>query len=85
MLATAHKAKKYDVFILKLQKPALPCKYVWETNGMIRLSKQGNRDIENWVDELRSVHLNLTEKIMTSKDFVEMLLYNMMLSIGTPA
>ncbi|GAA5914643.1 hypothetical protein JCM5296_002447 [Sporobolomyces johnsonii] len=75
--AAAHEAKKYDVFALELQKRALPRDYVWTTRGRIRSAKQGERDFEDWLDDLRSEHLALTEKVLPTRDFVEALLYGM--------
>ncbi|GAA5920998.1 hypothetical protein JCM5296_000444, partial [Sporobolomyces johnsonii] len=75
--ATTHEAKKYDDFLLQLQKRALPRDFVWEAKGRIRTSRQGERDYEEWADEMRTEHLALTEKVLSGRDFVECLLYGM--------
>ncbi|GAA5994080.1 hypothetical protein JCM11641_005958 [Rhodosporidiobolus odoratus] len=75
--AEQHEAKKYEVFFLELQKRSLPRDYVWEAKGKLRMAKQGDKDYEDWVDELRADHLALTDKVLSTRDFVESLLYGM--------
>ncbi|GAA5973503.1 hypothetical protein JCM21900_002203 [Sporobolomyces salmonicolor] len=75
--AAVHEAKKYEVFTLDLQKRALPRDYIWSARGRIRSARQGERDFEDWLDELRSEHLVLTEKVLSMREFVEVLLYGM--------
>ncbi|GAA5993032.1 hypothetical protein JCM11641_000854 [Rhodosporidiobolus odoratus] len=75
--AEQHEAKKYEVFFLELQKRSLPRDYVWEAKGKLRMAKQGDKDYEDWVDELRTDHLALTDKVLSTRDFVESLLYGM--------
>ncbi|GAA5961502.1 hypothetical protein JCM21900_000964 [Sporobolomyces salmonicolor] len=75
--AVVHEAKKYEVFILDLQKRALPRDYIWSARGRIRSARQGERDFEDWLDDLCSEHLVLTEKVLSTREFVEALLYGM--------
>lgn len=39
-----HLAKKYDTFLKDLYRRALPADFVWDTEGRIRESRQGNQD-----------------------------------------
>lgn len=73
----AHLAKKSDDFLKDLYKRALPVDFVWETKGRIRELKQGSKDYGLWSQELRADHLLLTEKILSTRDFVKSLLYGM--------
>ncbi|GAA5985616.1 hypothetical protein JCM11641_004993 [Rhodosporidiobolus odoratus] len=75
--ADAHEAKTYKAFVADLQKKALLWGYVWDAKGRIRWARQENRDYEEWSTELRTEHLALTEAVMTTKDFVECLIYGM--------
>ncbi|GAA5985154.1 hypothetical protein JCM11641_005468 [Rhodosporidiobolus odoratus] len=68
--AEEHEAKAYDAFLLELQKRALPRDYIWEARGRIRTAKQGDRDFEDWLEDMRAEHLSLTEKILPTRDFV---------------
>ncbi|GAA5995413.1 hypothetical protein JCM11641_002145, partial [Rhodosporidiobolus odoratus] len=76
-VAEEYEAKAYDAFLLELQKRALPRDYIWEARGRIRTAKQGDRDFEDWLEDMRAKHLSLTEKILPTRDFVESLLYGM--------
>ncbi|GAA5921705.1 hypothetical protein JCM1841_007097 [Sporobolomyces salmonicolor] len=75
--AELHEAKEYKTFVADLQKKALPRDYVWETKGRIRRAKQDGHDYEDWSTAMRTEHLALTEAVMSTKDFVECLLYGM--------
>ncbi|GAA5994101.1 hypothetical protein JCM11641_000412, partial [Rhodosporidiobolus odoratus] len=77
LAAEEHEAKAYDAFLLELQKRALPRDYIWEARGRIRTAKQGDRDFEDWLEDMRAEHLSLTEKILPTRDFLESLLYGM--------
>lgn len=72
-----HLAKSYDNFLADLYKRALPADFVWETEGRIRSSKQGARDYEEWSQGLRADHLLLTDKMMSTREFIKCLLYGM--------
>ncbi|BGP24125.1 hypothetical protein JCM10295v2_003029 [Rhodotorula toruloides] len=75
--ATEHEAKAYDKFWADLSKRALPRDYVWDAKGRIRWAKQGDEDYEVWSSSLRTEHLQLTDKVMSTRDFIECLLYGM--------
>ncbi|GAA5825846.1 hypothetical protein JCM11251_000024 [Rhodosporidiobolus azoricus] len=75
--AKLHEAKKYQAFLADLQKRALPRDYVWEAKGRIRRARQDGLDYEVWSTAMRTEHLALTETVMSTKDFVECLLYGM--------
>ncbi|CDR49787.1 RHTO0S33e00188g1_1 [Rhodotorula toruloides] len=75
--ATEHEAKTYDSFWADLLKRALPRDYVWDAKGRIRWAKQGDEDYEVWSSSLRTEHLQLTDKVMSTRDFIECLLYGM--------
>ncbi|BGP32763.1 hypothetical protein JCM10296v2_004547 [Rhodotorula toruloides] len=75
--ATEHEAKTYDSFWADLSKRALPRDYVWDAKGRIRWAKQGDEDYEVWSSSLRTEHLQLTDKVMPTRDFIECLLYGM--------
>jgi hypothetical protein len=75
--AEEHEQKTYATFVGDLQKRALPRDYVWEAKGRIRSWRQGSDDFEDWLDDVRTEHLSLTDKILPIRDFVEILLYNM--------
>ncbi|GEM11018.1 transposase [Rhodotorula toruloides] len=69
--ATEHEAKAYDTFWADLSKRALPRDYVWDAKGQIRWAKQGDEDYEVWSSSLRTEHLQLTDKVMSTRDFIE--------------
>lgn len=75
--ATEHEAKTYDSFWADLLKRALLRDYVWDAKGRIRWAKQGDEDYEVWSSSLRTEHLQLTDKVMSTRDFIECLLYGM--------
>ncbi|GAA5972542.1 hypothetical protein JCM11641_001892 [Rhodosporidiobolus odoratus] len=75
--AAEHESKTYASFLSDLQRRALPRDYVWEAKGRLRSSRQGNEDYEDWVDLMRSEHLTLTTNILSTREFVEYLLYGM--------
>ncbi|GAA5845583.1 hypothetical protein JCM11251_003669 [Rhodosporidiobolus azoricus] len=75
--AEQHEAKQYKTFIADLQKRALPRDYVWEAKGRIRRARQDGLDYELWSTAMRTEHLALTEAVMSTKEFVECLLYGM--------
>lgn len=75
--AEVHEKKLYDTFVSELQRRALPRDYVWDTKARIRSSKQGARDFEDWIDDLRTEQLSLTERILPTREFIETLLFNM--------
>ncbi|GAA5995184.1 hypothetical protein JCM11641_004411, partial [Rhodosporidiobolus odoratus] len=75
--AEEHEAKTYDGFVADPQRRALPRDFVWEAKGRIRASRQGEEDFEDWLDEMRTLQLSLSEKVLPTRDFVEGLLYNM--------
>ncbi|GAA5878146.1 hypothetical protein JCM1840_002256 [Sporobolomyces johnsonii] len=64
--ASVHEAKKYEDFLLQLQKRALPRDFVWEAEGRLRAVRQGERDYEEWADDMRTEHLASTEKVLSS-------------------
>ncbi|GAA5882921.1 hypothetical protein JCM3774_000948 [Rhodotorula dairenensis] len=70
-------AMKYDDFVAELHRRALPRNYVWDAKASIRDSKQGAEDYKIWVDDLRAQQLALGEQVMSTKEFVEHLLFNM--------
>lgn len=74
---TEHDAKKYDDFVADLQKRALPNDFIWNMEGRIRSSMQGERDCLEWSQSLRSDQLLLTDRIMSTNELVKCLLYNM--------
>ena len=74
---SAHLDKKYDDFLKELNKRALPPDFVWLTEKRIRDSKQNGQDYEMWSQQLRSDHLLLTDRMMSTRDFVKNLLYGM--------
>ncbi|GAA5972533.1 hypothetical protein JCM11641_001888 [Rhodosporidiobolus odoratus] len=75
--ADQHESKTYKAFTADLQKKALPRDYVWEAKGRIRWARQEGRDYEEWSTAMRTEHLALTETVMSTKEFVECLLYGM--------
>ncbi|BGP28267.1 hypothetical protein JCM10295v2_007256 [Rhodotorula toruloides] len=75
--ATEHEAKAYDTFWADLSKRALPRDHVWDAKGQIRWAKQGDEDYEVWSSLLRTEHLQLTDKVMSTRDLIECLLYGM--------
>ncbi|GAA6054862.1 hypothetical protein NBRC10513_006213 [Rhodotorula toruloides] len=75
--ATTHEAKEYKVFLGELLKRAMPRDYVWDIKAKIRFSKQGDRDYEDWADEMRMDQLSLGDRVLSSRDFDECLLFNM--------
>lgn len=70
-------AMKFDDFVAELHRRALPRNYVWDAKAEIRASTQGQLDYEEWSDVLRAQHLALGEAVMSTKEFVEHLLFNM--------
>ena len=81
--ATAHEAKAYETFVADLQRRAMPRDYVWEAKGRIRWARQGEMDYEDWVEDLRTEHLSLTEKILSTREFIECVLYGMDVELST--
>ncbi|GAA5978438.1 hypothetical protein JCM11641_007946 [Rhodosporidiobolus odoratus] len=75
--ADIHEAKTYKAFVADLQRKALPRDYIWEAKGNLRWAKQEGQDYEDWSTAMRTEHLALTEAVMSTKDFVECLLYGM--------
>ncbi|GAA5936574.1 hypothetical protein JCM1841_002526 [Sporobolomyces salmonicolor] len=75
--AVQHEAKTYDSFLLELQHRALPRDYLWEAKGRLRAAKQGEADYEDWADAMRTEFLSLMDKVVTTREFVEDLLYSM--------
>ncbi|GAA5918693.1 hypothetical protein JCM1841_006243 [Sporobolomyces salmonicolor] len=75
--AVQHEAKTYDSFLLELQRRTLPRDYLWEAKGRLRAAKQGEADYEDWADAMRTEFLSLTDKVVTTREFVEDLLYGM--------
>ncbi|GAA5989911.1 hypothetical protein JCM11641_002808 [Rhodosporidiobolus odoratus] len=80
---TVHEAKAYVTFVADLQRRAMPRDYVWEAKGRIRWARQGEMDYEDWVEELRTEHLSLTEKILSTRGFIECILYGMDVELST--
>ncbi|GAA5981406.1 hypothetical protein JCM10908_004099 [Rhodotorula pacifica] len=74
---TRCEAMKYDDFVAELHRRALPRNYVWDAKAEIRASQQGQYDYEEWSDAMRAQHLALGEGVMSTKEFVEHLLFNM--------
>ncbi|GAA5880790.1 hypothetical protein JCM8547_003960 [Rhodosporidiobolus lusitaniae] len=75
--------KSYEEFTGELQRRALPRDFVWEAKGCIRSSKQGDKDFKDWIDDLHTLQLSLTDRIYPTRDFVEVLLYNMDAELST--
>ncbi|GAA5920528.1 hypothetical protein JCM5296_002151, partial [Sporobolomyces johnsonii] len=75
--AVEHEAKEYETFLGELQRRALPRDYLWEAKGRMRFAKQGDKDYEDWADEMRTEHLSLTDKVLSTREFVECLLFGM--------
>lgn len=69
--------KSYSDFVTALQRRALPRDYVWEARRKIRETKQGSTDFEDWIDDMRTLQLQLTTRVLSDRDFIEHLLYNM--------
>ncbi|GAA5982121.1 hypothetical protein JCM11641_000594 [Rhodosporidiobolus odoratus] len=75
--ADIHEAETYKAFVADLQRKALPRDSIWEAKGNLRWAKQEGQDYEDWSTAMRTEHLALTEAVMSTKDFVECLLYGM--------
>ncbi|GAA5833759.1 hypothetical protein JCM3766R1_000089 [Sporobolomyces carnicolor] len=69
--------KPYADFVTALQQRALPRDYVWEARRKVRKTKQGLTDFEDWIDDMRSLQLQLTTCVLPDREFVKHLLYNM--------
>ncbi|GAA6057973.1 hypothetical protein JCM3770_004593 [Rhodotorula araucariae] len=74
--ADALETKMYNSFLVKRQRRALPCDFVWNEKDCVRTLKQGNTDFEDWLDEARTAPLSLMEKILPTREFIESLLYS---------
>ncbi|GAA5963457.1 hypothetical protein JCM3765_003078, partial [Sporobolomyces pararoseus] len=70
-------AKTYEEFIGELQRKALPRDYIWDAKRKIKETKQGDRDFNEWMEEMRTLKLQLTDNVVTDRWLIEMLLYNM--------
>ncbi|TKA50134.1 hypothetical protein B0A53_06510 [Rhodotorula sp. CCFEE 5036] len=70
-------AMKYDDFVAELNKKTLPRNYVWDAKAFIRSSLQGSINYNAWSDDMRAEHLALGEQVMSTREFVEHLLFNM--------
>lgn len=72
-----HITSKWDDFLAAFLVRAMPPDFVWERRMRIRESKQGSKDVREWMTEMRSVQLEVGTGALSDVRLVEGLLFNM--------